>query len=130
MFRFSIALVCLVLLCDAPRVLSAPAEGSPRRTRQVEIIERCGAGVVAIFSQGKDNTISSGSGSVIHGDGYILTNDHVVLDRPGVVLHRDHPPLPYRTIGRLWEKDLALIKVDAPKPLVSVPLGRSYDLVS
>ena len=130
MFRSAITLACLMLLCDASRVFAAPAEGSPRRTRQVEIIERCGAGVVAIFSEGNDNTISSGSGSVIHRDGYILTNDHVVLDRPGVVLHRDYPPLAYRTIGRLWEKDLALIKVDAPKPLVSVPLGRSDDLAA
>jgi S1-C subfamily serine protease len=96
----------------------------------VEIIERVGASVVAIFSQGDNNTINSGSGSVIHPSGYILTNDHVVLDRPGVVLHRDHPPLPYRTIGRLWEKDLALIKVDVPRPLASVPLGRSFDLLA
>ncbi len=37
----------------------------------MEIIERCGPGVVAVFSQGKDNTLNSGSGSVIHRDGYI-----------------------------------------------------------
>jgi len=66
-------------------------------------------GFAAIFSQGKDNTVNSGSGSVIHRDGYILTNDHVVQDRPGIVLLRDQPPLPYRTIGRLWEIDLVMI---------------------
>jgi len=127
--RFSIALVCLILLANAHRLVAQPPNGSPRRTRQVEIIERYGSSVVAIFTQGKDNTLSSGSGSVIHRDGYILTNDHVVLDRPGVVLHPDHPPLPFRTIGRVREKDLALIKVDVPKPLVAVPLGRSHDLL-
>ncbi len=94
----------------------------------MEIIERCGSSVVAIFTQGKDNEVGSGSGSVIHRDGYILTNDHVVSDRPGVVLHRDYPPLPFRTIGRVSEKDLALIKVDVAKPLVAVTLGRSHDL--
>jgi S1-C subfamily serine protease len=130
MLRFIVGLACLVTLTAADRAVAQPPAGSPRRTRQVEIIEQSGASVVAIFSQAKDNTINSGSGSVIHPDGYILTNDHVVLDRPGVVLHRDHPPLLYRAIGRLWEKDLALIKVDAPKPLVSVPLGRSHDLLA
>src|SRR6185312_4494142 len=36
----------------------------------------------------------------------------------------------YRTIGRLPEKDLALIKVGSDRPLVSVPLGRSNDLMA
>jgi S1-C subfamily serine protease len=127
--RFSSAVVCLLLMVGSPG-MAQPADGSLRRTREVELIERVGASVVAIFAQGNENTVSSGSGSVVHPDGFILTNDHVVQDRPGVVLHRDHPPLPYRTIGRLWEKDLALIKVDAPKPLASVPLGRSDDLLA
>lgn len=121
--RFSIGLAILSLLAIPPRLVAQPPTGSPRRTHQVEIIERDGPGVVAIFTEGKDNTFGSGSGSVIHRDGYILTNDHVVGDRPGVVLLADHPPLPFRTIGRKTEKDLALIKVDAPKPLVAVPLG-------
>lgn len=124
------SLAVLALLATSNPASAQPPQASPRRTRQVEIIERSGSSVAAIFSQGKDNTVASGSGSVIHRDGYILTNDHVVLNRPGVVLLPDHPPLPYRTIGRLWEKDLALIKVDPPKPLVSVPLGRSHDLLA
>jgi S1-C subfamily serine protease len=128
--RLCIGLVILSLLAISPGLLAQPPVGSPRRTPQVEIIERYGSGVVAIFTEGKDNTFASGSGSVIHRDGYILTNDHVVQDRPGVVLLADHPPLRFRTIGRKSEKDLALIKVDAPKPLVAVPLGRSHDLVA
>ncbi len=127
---FAIGLVCIILLVNAHRSVAQPPNGSPRRTRQVEIIERYGSSVVAIFTQGKDNTWNSGSGSVIHRDGYIVTNDHVVADRPGLVLHPDYPPLRFRTIGRVKEKDLALIKVDTPKPLVAVPLGRSHDLLA
>jgi len=130
MSRVSVILVCLFLLPNAHRLGAQPPNGSLRRTRQVEIIERYGSSVVAIFTQGKDNAWSSGSGSVIHRDGYILTNDHVVADRRGLVLHPDHRPLPFRTIGRVKEKDLALIKVDTPKPLVAVPLGRSDDLLA
>jgi S1-C subfamily serine protease len=86
--------------------------------------------VAAIFTQGRDNSLLSGSGTVIHPDGYILTNDHVIQDRRGVVLLRDHPPLPFRTIGQLREKDLALIKVDVRRPLVALRLGRSNDLAA
>lgn len=128
--RFTIGLVCFIILTNADRLPAQPPQGSPRRTRQVKIIERYGSSVGAIFTQGKDNVWGSGSGSVIHRDGYILTNDHVVSDRPGVVLHPDYPPLRFRTIGRVKEKDLALIKMDAPKPLVALPLGRSHDLLA
>ena len=128
--RLCVALVCLGLQVSTHPLLAQPPEGSPRRTRQVEIIERYGSGVAAIFTEVKDNTLGSGSGSVIHRDGYILTNDHVVGDHSGVVLLADQPPLRFRTVGRISEKDLALIKVDAPKPLVAVPLGRSHDLAA
>jgi S1-C subfamily serine protease len=109
---------------------AAPPNDSPRRTHNVQIIERCGASVVAVFAFGENNAVSSGSGSVIHPDGYILTNDHVVQGREGVVVLRDRPPLRFRTIGRSPAKDLALIKVEAGRPLVTVPLGRSDDLLA
>jgi S1-C subfamily serine protease len=115
----------------ADETRSAPAApAGPRRSWQVAVIERCGPSVAAIFAQDKDNNFVSGSGSVVHSDGYILTNDHVVQDRPGAVLLRGFPPLQFRTIGRLWEKDLALLKVEAGKPLVAVPLGRSHDVLA
>jgi S1-C subfamily serine protease len=128
--RLTMSLAALFGVCLAHNASAQPAPGSPRRTAQVEVIERCGASVVAIFTVDKQGRQNSGSGSVIHPDGYILTNDHVVQDRWGVVLIRDLPPLSYKTIGRLWEKDLALLKVDAPRPLVAVPLGRSHDVLA
>lgn len=123
-------LVLLGLVALGRSALAQPPANSPRRTWQVDVIERMGGSVVAVFSNGGENKIHSGSGSIIHESGYVLTNDHVVEDRSGVVLVRGLPPLAYRTIGRLWDKDLALIKIDAPQPLVAVPLGRSNDLVA
>ncbi|HET6883582.1 MAG TPA: trypsin-like peptidase domain-containing protein [Pirellulales bacterium] len=111
-------------------LLAQPAADSPRRTWKVDVIEKAGGSVVAVFCEGKDHTVNSGSGSIIHPSGYVLTNDHVVQDRKGVVLVRGQPPLPYRTVGRLWDKDLALIKIEARQPLVAVPLGRSNDVVA
>lgn len=126
----SLRLAGLLCLFLAQGAVAQPHLGSPRRTRQVEIIERLGPSVVAVFSEGKDNNWASGSGSIIHPSGYILTNDHVVEDRQGVVLVRGHTPLPFRTVGRLWDKDLALLKVDAPQTLVAAPLGRSHDIAA
>ena len=120
---------CTAHAADEARSLS-PAPAGPRRTWQVAVIERCGPSVVAVFTHDNDNNVNSGSGSIIHPDGYILTNDHVVQDRHGVVLVRGYPPLEFRTVGRLWEKDLALLKVEAGKPLVAVPLGRSHDILA
>lgn len=128
MLRTRLILFGLLVLAQA--ALAQPPADSPRRTWQVDCIERIGGSVVAVFSNGEGNKIHSGSGSIIHESGYVLTNDHVVEDRSGVVLVRGLPPLAYRTIGRLWDKDLALIKIDAPRPLVAVPLGRSNDLAA
>ena len=71
----------------------------------------------AIFSRNAEGRLGSGSGSVIHPDGYILTNDHVVRDLSGWVLLKNRKPLPYKTVGRLPEKDLAVIKIKAGEPL-------------
>ena len=72
-----------------------------------------------------------GSGSVVHKDGYVLTNDHVVAGMGGVVLLRDHRlPLEYKIIGRMPEKDLCLLKIQVPQPLAAIRLGRSNDLMT
>ena len=72
-----------------------------------------------------------GSGSVVHKDGYVLTNDHVVAGMAGVVLLRDHKlPLKYSIVGRMPEKDLCLLKIRTPKPLDYIRLSRSNDLMT
>lgn len=130
MRKASVASFAFVLFSIANSVFAQPTADSPRRTRNVEIIERSRTSIVAIFSQVKDNAWNAGSGSVIHPAGYILTNEHVIGEKGGLVLFNEGPPLRYRNIGRLKEKDLALIKVDPPGQLVALKLGRSDDLVA
>ena len=125
----SAATLPLFAVLGASGAESPTPDANPRRTRTVETIERVGAGVVAIFVNEKGQQ-RSGSGSILDPRGYIVTNDHVVGGAEGIVLVRDLPPLRFRRIGRLWERDLALIKVDAPVPLTPVPLGRSHDLMA
>ncbi len=73
---------------------------------------------------------SVGSGFVIHADGYIVTNAHVV-DRASEckVTFADGTELPAEKVAVQQEDDLAVLKVDSPKPLPALPLGRSDDLM-
>jgi S1-C subfamily serine protease len=103
---------------------------SPRITPTVKLIQKVESAVVAVFHRGDNGAENHGSGTIIHEDGFILTNDHVVRDQPGLVLLADGTVTPYKTIGRLPEKDLALLKIAGQQPFVRVPLGRSHDVLA
>ncbi|MBI5774615.1 MAG: trypsin-like peptidase domain-containing protein [Verrucomicrobia bacterium] len=103
---------------------------APRETDTVRLIRQIEPAVVAIFTQepGRSDG-ATGSGVIIHEDGFILTCDHVVRNQPGVVLLSDGSVLRYQNVGRMPEKDLAVIRVAGPKKFPAVPLGRSHDLM-
>ncbi|GAB3284636.1 trypsin-like peptidase domain-containing protein [Parasphingorhabdus pacifica] len=76
----------------------------------------------------------TGSGVVIDGEGYVVTNNHVVsmaADTPdaevSAVFH-DGTRAPARIVGRDVKTDLAVIKVDVANPTVA-RLGSSAELV-
>ncbi|HEX9053159.1 MAG TPA: trypsin-like peptidase domain-containing protein [Anaeromyxobacter sp.] len=68
-----------------------------------------------------------GSGFVIHRDGWILTNAHVIEGAATIEvdLGSGLPKLPAKVVGADSESDLALLKVQAGRPLAVVPLGDS-----
>lgn len=110
-------------------------EPSPRVTPTVELVRRVLPSVVSIDTPhaeqkpGAPQTFTTGSGTVIHAAGYILTNDHVVRDPgPGKVKFHDDSSFPYRVVARAPREDLALLKINAGRELVPLPLGRSDDL--
>ncbi|WP_210253029.1 trypsin-like peptidase domain-containing protein [Beijerinckia sp. L45] len=67
-----------------------------------------------------------GSGFVITSDGYIVTNNHVVEGGYDVtVAFVDGSTFPAKIVATNQRPDLALLKIDAGKPLASVKFGDS-----
>ncbi len=106
---------------------SAMADESPRITPTVKIIEKVQPAVVPLFTRASDNSGGTGSGVVIYPTGFILTADHVTQDFEGVALF-GLQRVPYQVVGRLPERDLAILKVSIPNEYIFAPLGRSHDL--
>lgn len=72
----------------------------------------------------------AGSGFIINPDGRILTNFHVVKGSSQLkVTLNNKKTYPATVLGIQKQNDLALIKIDAEKPLPALPLGDSDKLV-
>jgi serine protease Do len=72
------------------------------------------------------HAVSLGSGFIIDPTGYIVTNNHVIdgADEISVTL-TDNTTLKAKLVGKDERVDLALLKVDADKPLTAVQFGDS-----
>jgi serine protease Do len=67
-----------------------------------------------------------GSGFLIDPAGYIVTNNHVIGSADKVtVIFQDDTKHPAKIVGKDAKTDLALLKIDAPKPLPFVKFGDS-----
>ncbi len=135
---------------------SAPVTDELRRTAIVKAVEKAGPAVVNVSTErivvvrgnpfgdlfgdmGPDvvphlrryRTYSLGSGVIIDPGGYIVTNEHVVQRAQGifVTLANDETIYKARLIASHPEHDVALIKIDADRPLPAVEFGDSDDLM-
>ena len=76
---------------------------------------------------------SGGSGVVIFDEGFVVTNYHVIkgAQRISVRFDNELDPQVYsaREVSSVPSEDLALIKIEAPGPFPTVPLGTSSDLM-
>lgn len=72
---------------------------------------------------------SLGSGFILDSEGYIITNNHVIENSEDITVTLwDESEYKARVKGRDPKTDLALIKIDANKPLPAVTLGDSDKL--
>jgi serine protease Do len=113
-----------------------------RMTPAVKAIQRVMPSVVNIHSEktaddsdsllpGKDRKINGmGTGVIIDERGYIVTNHHVVqgVDSLRATLS-DGSTYTARVVSYDKKNDLAVIKIEATKPLPVLPLGTSSDLM-
>lgn len=130
-------------LCVCALVIASSAFATEQRmTPAVKAIQKAMPSVVNIHTEKtaddtdslspiKDRkTNGMGTGIVVDERGYIVTNYHVVL---GVETLRatlsDSSSYAARVISYDKKHDLAIIKVDASKPLSVLPLGTSSDLM-
>ena len=112
----------------------------------VEAVSKAGPSVVNITSEKKASSTSRwpfsteesqrprvsgmGTGVIIDGRGYILTNHHVVDKVEGIEVHvADGASYPARVIQYDEGMDLAMLKVEAGRPLPAIVIGTSSDLM-
>lgn len=140
-----VVLICCLILGSGSVDSWRPANGSElRKTAIVKAVEHVRASVVNIKGE---KTIPStgnqasrvesgrrvngmGTGVIIDPRGYIVTNHHVVDGvREIQVTTADGEHYIARLMARDPETDLAIIKIDAPKPLPVIEIGTSADLM-
>jgi S1-C subfamily serine protease len=106
-------------------------EGSPRLTPLVKVIRQIEPTVVGLFTPIGNNQISSGSGSIIHPSGYVLTNNHVLPEPQGFALFADSKRARFEVVSRYPESDIAIVKLlDISPPLPTIRLGRSSEVMN
>src|SRR5260370_6514904 len=120
--------------------------GDPRRTPVVEAVDSVRGGVVNIHSErtvmgpafeelfslspSQNGINGMGTGVLVDPRGYIVTNHHVVEDVHVIrVRLGDSSTYSARVLARDPDADLALLKIDAGRPLPVMPLGTGKDLM-
>jgi len=130
----------------APLSSGVLAAGESRRTPVVQAVEKCQRCVVSISSEKKAASHSRwpfsaeenqrprvsgmGSGVLVDGRGYVLTNHHVVDKVQGIeVTLFDGTTYPARVLQYDAVMDLAVLKVDTDHALAAIKIGTSSDLM-
>ena len=102
--------------------LSAAAVGGPLAAEVNALAERVRAGVVRV-----SNGRGTGSGTIWHPDGLIVTNYHVVPGERAQIALADGREFAGTVVSNLPERDLAVIRVEA-QDLPALPVGDSAAL--
>jgi serine protease Do len=131
---------------DTPATADEASNYSERETPTVRAIRRCSGAVVNIHGQktvrstaasmagatgdGGRQVNGMGTGVVIDPRGYVITNYHVVEDVDQVqITLSDGTTTTAEVVAAEIRSDLALLKVNASRPLETIPRGTSSDLM-
>jgi S1-C subfamily serine protease len=102
---------------------------SPRWSPLVDVISKVEPAVVGLFLRDESTGgFQTGSGTIIHPAGYVLTNDHVLSRDDGYAVIGQKATR-FEVVGRMPEKDIAIVRLLYVKGrLPTVPLGQSNDV--
>src|SRR5881296_3504527 len=77
----------------------------------------------------REDARATGSGVLVDPKGYILTNNHVIENAQDIIVRlSDQRKFTAKLVGRDPKTDIAVLKVDAPRPLPAATLGDSDTL--
>lgn len=136
----------LLIFLTATAQTPARAGLAERRTPVVQAVQKVQASVVSISSEKRSASSSRwpfspeesqkprvsgmGTGVIIDGRGFILTNQHVVDGVQDIEAHlADGAIYPAHVVQQDPATDLAIIKVNPAQPLSAVAIGSSADLM-
>lgn len=126
-----------------PRVIALQNGNSIEKVRASVVGIRIGnANQFAPWKQGwpnntqpnnmQPNKWSLGSGVIVNSKGYIITNSHVISNGNQIMVsvfsNDTVEEYAAKVINASLTKDLALIKIDCPFPLTSMPIGNSDNI--
>jgi serine protease Do len=98
--------------------------------RSERTLKGSGPGEVFTLSPSQNRVNGMGTGIIVDPRGYIVTNQHVVEDVNVLrITLADGASLSAQVVARSAANDLALLKVDAGRPLATMPLGTAADLM-
>jgi serine protease Do len=133
--------VYFILLLSFTCSSAVMAGTNERRTQIVEAVEQASPAVVNIHGRKvvRNETPAAGDGKQVNGmgtgiildtRGYIITNHHVIDGVSNIqVTLADQRSFVARLIAHDPKTDLAIIKIDSPRPLPVIRLGTSSDLM-
>jgi putative serine protease PepD len=127
------ALVAVVTRGNSSRRVARPRHRLPRGVCSATDVANKTLPTVVTISAGNGPSGGTGSGEIIRGEGYILTNNHVISvaangGQVSVLFSDGHSP-PATITGRDPQADLAVIRVDGQPSLPVIPFGSSKDVV-
>lgn len=142
----AVTLMLTAALAGSAPIAAASEPSSARRTPLVRAVERALPSVVSITSEKRSASNSRwpfspeenrrprvngmGTGVLIDERGFILTNQHVVAEVNDLrVFLADGTGHPAQLVQQDATTDLAILKIDAGRPLTAVRIGRSDDLM-
>ena len=110
------------------------SEAAAKATQSVVYINSISEGVSYSYldwffgeGSGKQTQVSSGSGVIFTGDGYIITNNHVVESAERIEVNYNKRVYPAELVGTDPSTDLAVIKIDETD-LPAITIGSSKTL--